>query len=132
LLTAALLACVPAAAAAQVAVDSSLSYRRELFEYRRAGRSDPFRSLLTGTDLGVRAEDLTLRGIVYSTNPRSSVAVLVRRGVDRPIRARVGDRVGGLQVVAIGPRSVELVIEEFGIARRATVELKSAAKKGES
>jgi hypothetical protein len=58
--------------------------------------------------------------------------VLVRRGVDRPIRARVGDRVGGLQVVAIGPRSVELVIEEFGIARRATVELKSAAKKGES
>ena len=125
------MACLPAAAAAQAVADSTLTYRREVFEYRRAGRSDPFRSLLTGTDLGVRAEDLTLRGIVYSSNPRSSVAVLMRRGVDRPIRARVGDRVGGLRIVAIGPRSVDLVIEEFGIARRATVELKSA-KKGES
>jgi hypothetical protein len=132
LLAAALLAGLPAAAAAQLVPDTALTYRREVFEYRRAGRPDPFRSLLRGTDLGVRPEDLTLTGVVYTPNPRGSVAVLVRRGEDRPIRARVGDRIGGIQIVAIRPRSVDILIEEFGIARRATIELKSAAKKGES
>ena len=121
-----------AAAAAQLVPDTALTYRREVFEYRRAGRPDPFRSLLRGTDLGVRPEDLTLIGVVYTPNPSGSVAVLTRRGEDHPIRARVGDRIGGIQIVAIRPRGVDILIEEFGIARRATIELKSAAKKGES
>lgn len=127
-----LVAASPAAAAAQEPTDTALTYRREVFEYRRDERPDPFRSLLRGTDLGVRLEDLTLTGVVYSSDPRRSVAVLTRRGVDRPIRARVGDRIGGLQVAAIGPRSVDVVIEEFGIVRRATIALKSADKKGQS
>jgi hypothetical protein len=132
LLAAALVAGLPAGAAAQLAPDTSLTYRREVFEYRRAGRPDPFRSLLRGTDLGVRPEDLTLMGVVYSSDPRRSVAVLTRRGADRPIRARVGDRIGGIQIVGIGARSVDILVEEFGVARRSTIELKSAAKKGES
>lgn len=132
LLALALLAAAPRALEAQVAADTTLTYEREVFDYQRAGRADPFRSLLQGSELGIRVEDLTLTGVVYSSNPRVSVAVLTRRGADRPIRARVGDRVGGLQVVAIGPRSVDVVIEEFGIARRATIQLKSAAKKGQS
>jgi hypothetical protein len=131
LLVTGLLVSVPTAAAAQTSVDTTLTYQREVFEYDRAGRADPFRSLLRGTDLGVRLEDLTLTGVVYSSDPRRSVAVLTRTGITRPIRARVGDRIGGLQVVAIGSRSVDVVIEEFGIARRATIQLKSAAKKGQ-
>ena len=131
LFVAALVVGVPTAAAGQASVDTTLTYQREVFEYNRAGRADPFRSLLRGTDLGVRLEDLTLTGVVYSTDPRRSVAVLTRTGITRPMRARVGDRIGGLQVVAIGPRSVDVVIEEFGIARRATIQLKSAAKKGQ-
>lgn len=132
LLAAALVAGLPAAAAAQLVPDTALTYQREVFEYRRGGRPDPFRSLLNGTDLGVRPEDLTLTGVVYSPDPSRSVAVLVRRGETRPIRARVGDRIGGIQVVGIRARSVDILVEEFGVARRATIELKSAAKKGES
>jgi hypothetical protein len=132
LLAAALVAGLPAAAAAQLVPDTALTYRREVFQYGRAGRPDPFRSLLSGTDLGVRPEDLTLTGVVYSSDPSRSVAVLMRRGEARPVRARVGDRIGGIQIVGIRPRSVDILVEEFGIARRATIELKSAAKKGES
>jgi hypothetical protein len=132
LLAAALIAGLPAAATAQLVPDSSLTYRREVFDYSRAGRPDPFRSLLSGTDLGVRPEDLTLTGVVYSSDPRRSVAVLMRRGETRPLRARVGDRIGGIQVVGIRPRSVDILVEEFGVGRRTTIELKSAAKKGES
>jgi hypothetical protein len=132
LLAAVLTLGLPAAAAAQLVPDSALTYRREVFDYRRAGRPDPFRSLLNGTDLGVRPEDLTLTGVVYSSDPSRSVAVLTRRGATRPIRARVGDRIGGIQVVGIRPRSVDILVEEFGVGRRATIELKSAAKKGES
>lgn len=132
LLAAVLLAGTPAAVAAQLPRDTSLDYRREVFHYARAGRSDPFRSLLRGTDLGVRPEDLTLTGVVFSADPRRSVAILVRRGEARPLRSHVGDRVGGVRVVAIGRRSVDVVVEEFGIARRATIQLKSAVRKGES
>jgi hypothetical protein len=64
LLAAALVAGLPAAATAQLVPDTALTYRREVFEYRRSGRPDPFRSLLNGTDLGVRPEDLTLTGVV--------------------------------------------------------------------
>lgn len=119
-------------ASGQAATDPSLGYRREVFQYRREGRPDPFRSLLKGADLGVRAEDLSLVGIVYQPQAGRSVAVLVRRGVDRPIRARVGERIGGLRIVAIRPRSVDVVVEEFGIARRASIELRAPQRKGEA
>ena len=131
LLAAALVAGLPAAAAAQLVPDTALTYRREVFHYRRDGRADPFRSLTRGSEVGVRPEDLALRGVVYTPDPRGSVAVLVRRGAPRPIRARVGDRFGGVRVVAIGPRSVDVVVEEFGIPRRTTLALKSVPKKGE-
>ena len=36
----------------------------------------------------------------------------------------MGERIGGVRVVAIGPRSVDVVVEEFGVARRETLELK--------
>lgn len=120
------------AAPAQTVGDSVPVYRREIFHYSAAGRPDPFRSLLQDSELGMRLEDLTLRGIVYHSDPARSVAVLSRRGVQRPIRGRVGDRIGGVLIAAIRPRSVEVVLEEFGGARRATLELKSDAQKGES
>lgn len=119
----------PAPAAAP-RTDPGLSYRREVFQYRRAGRPDPFRSLVNSADLAVRVEDLTLLGVVYHAEPGRSVAVLARRGVDRPIRARVGQRVGGLRIAAIRPRSIDVLIEEFGVARRATIELRTPQRKG--
>lgn len=105
-------------------------YRREVFDYNAQGRRDPFRSLVNTADLGVRVEDLTLRGVVVSRDARRSVATIEQQGTDRRIRARVGDRIGGITVVAITPRSVEVVIEEFGVPRREVLPLKRAANPG--
>lgn len=134
---AALFALAPAASAQRPAHASSraaapLIYEREIFDYARAGRPDPFRSLVSSSDVGVRVEDLALRGVVVHPDASRSVAVLSRSGVARPIRARVGERVGGIRILAIRPRSVEVLVEEFGVARRETLQIKSAPAKGGS
>ena len=105
-------------------------YEREVFRYDRAGRPDPFRSLLSGTELGIRVEDLSLAGVVYHSDPSRSVAILAQTGSERRIRARVGERVGGIRIAAIRPRSIDVIIEELGVARRETLEMRPAAKKG--
>lgn len=120
----------PGTLVAQPSADTVTIYQREVFTYERAGRPDPFRSLLNSADLGVRFEDLSLQGIMYHPNPARSVAVLSQRGSTRRIRAKVGDRIGTTRIVAIGPRAVEVVIEEFGVARRERLELTSVPVKG--
>jgi hypothetical protein len=110
-------------AAGQVGTDTVLVYDREVFRYDRGGRPDPFRSLLTNEELGIRTEDLTLLGVIFHPDPSQSVAVLARRGVDRRIRARVGERMGSVRVVAINQRSIDVVVEEFGLARRERLEI---------
>lgn len=122
----------PGAARAQAPGDTAIVYEREVFDYSRAGRTDPFRSLLDDAELGVRLEDLSLQGVMYDPDPSQSVAVLARLGSTRPLRVRVGDRVGGIRVLSIGQRSVQVLIEEFGVARRGTLELKSVTQKGTS
>jgi len=126
---AALLA-APGAAAAQAPADTAIVYEREVFEYARGGRADPFRSLLDDAELGVRLEDLSLQGVMFDADVSQSVAVLARVGSTRPLRVRVGDRVGGIRILSIGQRSVQVLIEEFGVARRGTLELKSVTQKG--
>lgn len=116
--------------AAQTPPDSLVLYEREVFDYRRAGRPDPFRSLLRDPELGLRFEDLGLVGVLHDARPDRSVAVLTQKGSSRRIRARVGDRIGGIRIVAIRPRSVDVVVEEFGVARRETLELRAAPDKG--
>lgn len=103
-------------------------YRREVFTYDRAGRPDPFRSLLGSADLAIRVEDLVLRGIVYNPDPRRSVVVFGERGSERRFRAKLGDRIGGIRIVAIRARSVDVSVEELGVTRRETLQLK--AEKG--
>lgn len=110
---------------AQSDPDTVTIYRREVFSYPRAGRPDPFRSLLNSAELGLRFEDLSLQGIMYHPDPARSVVVMAQRGSSRRIQARVGERIGAVRILAIGPRTVEVVIEEFGVARRETMELKS-------
>ena len=110
--------------------DSMIVYRREVFRYSGVGRPDPFRSLMGSADLGVRVEDLALRGVVYHPDPSRSVAVLAREGAERPIRSRVGDRIGGIRVLTIRPNSIDVLVEEFGIARRETLQITKATPKG--
>src|SRR5690606_32157662 len=103
--------------------DTALVYEREIFSYTAEGRPDPFRSLLNDEELGVRVEDLTLRGIVHHSDLAQSVAVLSLAGSERRLRLRVGERVGGIRVLAIYPGRVELVVEELGVTRRESLRM---------
>lgn len=118
--------------AAQGAAEETVVYEREVFDYARGGRPDPFRSLLKEGELGVRIEDLSLRGVVFHSDPARSVAVLARSGSERRIRAKVGERIGGLRVVAIGPRSVDILIEELGVSRRERLEIRRETERDSS
>jgi hypothetical protein len=113
-----------APAAAQERGSAEIMYRREVFQYQRTVRPDPFRTLLGSVDLSVRFENLALRGIVHNSDPRESVAILVDGGSNRRVRARVGERIGAITVLAIHPRRVDLVIEDFGVPRRESLYLK--------
>ncbi len=118
------------AVAAQESSEPRIIYQREVFQYPRSGRPDPFRSLVGSGALGLRVEDLTLRGVVHDPDPRESVAIFTVAGTDRRIRARVGDRIGTIRVLAIQPRRVEVLIEEFGVPRRETLELRTTPDAG--
>jgi hypothetical protein len=99
----------------------SMEYEREVFVYRPAGRRDPFMPL-TSESVGPRFEDLALGGIIYSPTPGRSVAVL--RAGSRLFRVRVGDQVGNVRVLEIGPRRVVFAVNDFGQVRQEVLELK--------
>jgi hypothetical protein len=112
--------------------EATTVYEREVFQYSRASRPDPFRSLLLEGDIGIRMEDLGLRGVVHHDDPSRSVAVLSQRGTARRIQARIGERVGPLRVVAIYPDRVDIVVEELGVARHETLRIERTPAGGGS
>lgn len=114
---------VPWPAAAQEADNSAIVYDREVFAYNAGGRPDPFRSLLLDGDLGIRIEDLSLRGVVHHPDPSRSVAVLSQSGSSRRLQVREGERIGGMRILSIQPDRVEIVVEELGVSRRETLML---------
>ncbi len=121
---------IAAPADAQQSADSVLVYRREVYRYAQTARPDPFRSLLRAADLGLRFEDLRLKGVVYDPDPQRSVAIFGVEGSERRIRARPGDRLGGMSVVAIQPRRVDLLVDDLGVARRESLLLKAEPAQG--
>lgn len=107
---------------ARASAEVTLVYDREVFTYPGADRRDPFLPLTDENEMGPRFESLTLQGIVFSTGPRSSVALLA--GSDgRIYRVRVGDVVGNSTVVEIGPLRVVMAVENFGTIRQEMLEL---------
>ncbi len=126
---AALLCAAPAAAqrAAAAQPDSAsaepqLVFDREVFSYSGGGRRDPFRPL-TASDDGPLFEELRLRMIIFSRDPRESL-VLVQDVSEKVHRLRRGDRVGNATVVDIGRNRVLFSVNEFGVYRQGVLELK--------
>jgi hypothetical protein len=98
-------------------------YRREVFRYQTGGRPDPFQPLLSGEDIGVRAQDLTLEGIIHSSSPGGSIAIFSLPATAGRVRLRVGQRVGSVTVVSIHPRRVDVREDQFGVSRAYSMEL---------
>ena len=103
--------------------NGAVIYEREVFQYSAGGRPDPFRSLLLEDELGVRPEDLALRGVLIDPVAARSVAVLSQVGSSRRIQLRTGERIGAIRLLSIQPDRVEIVVEELGVSRRETLRL---------
>jgi hypothetical protein len=100
---------------------------REVFDYSRDGRRDPFISLLTTTDLRPSIGDLKLLMTIVD-EPGRSVA-LVQDAYDKKQKTlRVGSRLGRMRVSSIRADAVILTIEEFGMNRRDSLLLRDSTK----
>lgn len=113
----------PAQRPAQALENVDLVYEREVYIYPGQGRRDPFLTLTSQEGLGPRFEEISLRGIIYSTGRGRSVALL-SDAEGKIYRVRSGDVIGNARVVEIGPLRVVFAVDEFGVIRQEMLELK--------
>lgn len=104
-----------------------LVFEREVFLYSTSSRRDPFSPLSVSE--GPRFEELTLRGIIHSSVPGQSVALLA--GPDKQIyRVRRGETVGNSRILDVGPLRVLFAVNNFGVVRQEVLELKRKEREG--
>ena len=117
-------AAVRAAAAkrAATAAPTIVTIERETFSYASDGRRDPFKSLLTTTDLRPMLAELKLVAVAYDPNG-NSVAILRDVTSRAQHRVRVGTPLGRMRVSAIQKKAVVFTIEELGFSRQETLSL---------
>ncbi|MDH3271617.1 MAG: hypothetical protein OEN56_09810 [Gemmatimonadota bacterium] len=123
---------------------TELVFEREVFQYPQFTRRNPFRPLLGPGGGGPRFEQLSLIGLMYSTDPSASVAVLSTGGVqvaeDGTMSAvdgdayylRVGESIGNTTVVEIRRDSVIVDVEVFDSVERETMNFVSRRQGGSS
>jgi len=109
-----------------------LVFEREVFQYPAFSRRNPFVPL-EGAGGELRFEQLSLIGIMYSSDPSASVAILSTGGVTvaddgtvAPVEgdaynAKVGQRIGNTTIREIQRDRVIVDVEEFGLTDRRTM-----------
>jgi len=122
--------------------DTELVFDREVFQYPSFTRRNPFRPLLGADGGGPRFEQLSLIGIMYSSDPSSSVAVLSTGGVavaeDGTLSAiegdsyylKPGERIGNTTVVEIRRDAIVVEVEVFDSVERQTMNFVSRRQGG--
>src|SRR5688572_4371861 len=104
------------------APDPKLSFDREVFSYSGEGRKDAFAPLV-GTDaIGPLFEDLSLHGILFSSDPKLSV-VLIYDGAKKPYRLHVGDVIGNARVASVTKTQVKFLVQSYGLIREEVMNL---------
>jgi hypothetical protein len=121
--------------------EPELVYERELFSYPAFARRNPF-APLEGALGGVRFEQLSLVGIMYSSDPSASVAVVSTGGYSvaddgtlSPVEGdafnvKVGQRIGNVTVREIQRDRIIVDVEEFGLTDRRTMTFLSRRQGG--
>jgi hypothetical protein len=104
------------------------SIMREVFDYPRAGRRDPFVSLLTTDELRPTMSDLRLTSLLIDHSGGNSIAILRDVGSNTQYRVRVGSTLGRMRVTAIRGLTVLLTIDEFGTTRQDSLVLRDSTK----
>lgn len=118
-----------------------LKAEREVFAYPAFERRNPFRPL-TSSEGGPRFEMMRLQGIIYSTEPGRSIALITAGGGTQMTatgtqnvrgegaRLRVGQRWGNVRVVEIRPDRIIVDVEEFGLSERREMVLNTRGQGG--
>ena len=124
---------------AQQADTADLVFEREVFVYPRYQRRNPFVGLLGGDQDGPRFEDLQLIGVVFSSDPAASIAVLgprdgsAARGEGGKVyRLRRGQTLGNFRIVEIQRSRVVVVVDDFGMTEQRIMELPRPGQGGPS
>lgn len=118
---------------------TDLIFEREVFDYPTYERRDPFEPL-TSTSSGPRFEQIRLRGIIYSPDPRRSVALLgtgttqgtPQAGGGQTRRIRIGESWGNVRILEIHRDQIVVEVEEFGLTERRVLQLERRRGQGGS
>lgn len=112
---------------------AELVFEREVFQYPTYQRRNPFRPLVGNQGSGPRFEQVSLRGIIWSMDPKRSVALFGVGGtaqggaaatpVGETKRLRVGESWGNMRVAEIQKDRVIVAVEEFGLSENKTLGL---------
>ncbi len=102
--------------------EPELRFEREYFVYPARPGRDPFASLAATSGLGPRFEDLALHGVIHAADGQS--VALLSDGGGRSYRVRRGDVVGNARVISISQMKVVFAVENFGVVRQESLELK--------
>ena len=100
---------------------TEITIDREVFDYNRSGRRDPYKSLMTSSDVRPLLSDLRLTAVAFDPAGNNSVAILRDSFSKQQYRIRVGQQLGRLRVSGIKQRTVQFTIEEFGFNRQETL-----------
>lgn len=111
------------------AMRTEITLNREVFDYDRSGRRDPYKSLMTSSDVRPLLSDLRLTAVAFDPDGNNSVAILRDTFSKQQYRIRVGQQLGRLRVAGIRQKTVQFTIEEFGFNRMETLALASDTTK---
>lgn len=108
---------------------ASVTIAREVFDYTRTGRRDPYKSLMSSSDVRPLLSDLKLTSVAYDDSGQHSVAILRDLVTKERYMLKVGQRLGRLRVVDIKYKSVVFTTDEFGFNRQETLQMSSDTTK---
>ncbi|MCC6242424.1 MAG: hypothetical protein IT353_06260 [Gemmatimonadaceae bacterium] len=117
------------AAGKKVAIPTEVTIQRETFDYSGNGRRDPYKSLMSTSDVRPLLSDLRLTVVVFDPSGNNSVAILRDGFSKQQYRVRVGQQLGRLRVSSIKQKTVQFTVEEFGFNRIETLPLSSDTSK---
>ena len=119
----------PSAPKSTSSIPTSITIARETFDYARTGRRDPYKSLMTSTEIRPLLSDLKLVSVAYDSSGTHSVAVLRDITTKERYMLKVGQQLGRLRVASIKSKSVVFSIDEFGFNRQETLQMGSDTTK---
>lgn len=111
------------------AIPTSITINRETFDYARTGRRDPYKSLMTSSDIRPLISDLRLMSVAFDSVGTHSVAVLRDVNTKERYMLKIGQQLGRMRVASIKHKSVVFSIDEFGFNRQETLQMGSDTTK---